>query len=188
MKKSLGARTLVFPTPVWVVGSYDAYGRANAMTASWAGICCSKPPCVAVSLRKATYSYKNIVQRGAFTVSVPPESCAQQTDYLGLATGATADKFAAAGLTPKKAEFVDAPYIAEFPMVLECKVLHTLEIGLHTQFIGEILDVKCDEEVLGANGVPEMDKVKPFLFAPEGGLYYSVGACIGQAFSIGREF
>ena len=24
MKKSLGPRTLAFPTPVWVVGTYDA--------------------------------------------------------------------------------------------------------------------------------------------------------------------
>ena len=57
MKKSFGARTLVFPTPVWVVGTYDPAGKPNVMTAAWGGICCSSPPCVAVSLRKATYTY-----------------------------------------------------------------------------------------------------------------------------------
>ena len=59
MKKSLGAKTLVYPTPVLVICTYDNEGKPNAMTAAWGGICCSSPPCVAVSLRKATYTYGN---------------------------------------------------------------------------------------------------------------------------------
>ncbi len=69
MKKSIGAKTVVYPTPVFIVGTYDPEGKPNAMAAAWGGICCSRPPCVAVSLRKATYSYGNIVAREAFTVS-----------------------------------------------------------------------------------------------------------------------
>jgi len=68
MKRSLGAKTLIVPTPTWIVGSYDKQGRPNGMTAAWGGICCSDPPCVAVSLRKATYSYGSLVERRAFTV------------------------------------------------------------------------------------------------------------------------
>ena len=45
MKRSLGAKTLTFPTPTWIVGSYDTRGRPNGMTAAWGGICCSEPPC-----------------------------------------------------------------------------------------------------------------------------------------------
>ena len=71
MKKSLGADTLIYPTPTWVVGTYDKEGKPNLMTIAWGGICCSQPPCLAVSLRKATYSYSNIIERKAFTVSVP---------------------------------------------------------------------------------------------------------------------
>lgn len=43
MKKSLGASTLLFPTPVLLVGTYDANETPNLMTAAWGGICCSKP-------------------------------------------------------------------------------------------------------------------------------------------------
>ena len=74
MKKSIGPRTMAFPTPVWVVGTYDQEGKPNAMTAAWASICCSKPPAIGVSLRKATYSYGNIVVGQAFTISVPSEA------------------------------------------------------------------------------------------------------------------
>ncbi len=71
MKKSLGAKTLVFPTPVWIVGTYDKDGWPNGMTAAWGGICCSKPPCVYVALQKPRYSYANIVERQAYTLNVP---------------------------------------------------------------------------------------------------------------------
>ena len=55
MKKSMGAKTIVYPAPVLIVATYDKDGKANAMTAAWGGICCSKPPCVTVSLRKPDY-------------------------------------------------------------------------------------------------------------------------------------
>ncbi|MGD0519555.1 MAG: flavin reductase [Thermoguttaceae bacterium] len=124
MKKSLGANTLIYPTPTWVVGTYDKAG----------------------------------------------------------------DKFAATGLTAVRAEFVDAPYVQEFSLVLECKLLHTVEIGLHTQFIGEIMDVKAEENVLDPDGLPDMDKVRPFVFAPGPRTYYKIGGLIGKGFAIGKEF
>ncbi len=187
MKKSFGAKTLAFPTPVWVVGTYDKEGKPNIMTAAWGGICCSNPPCVAVSLRKATYSYGNMMERKAFTINVPSEAHAREADYVGIASGRKADKFAAAGLTPVRSELVDAPYVGEFPLVLECRLLQTVEIGLHTQFIGEIVDVKADETVLGEKGMPDIEKVKPIVYAPEVGAYYRIGGSLGSAYSIGKN-
>jgi flavin reductase (DIM6/NTAB) family NADH-FMN oxidoreductase RutF len=184
MKKSIGAKTLPLPAPVWVVGTYDAEGRANVMTAAWVGICCSKPPCIAVSLRKATYSYGNIVARQAFTISVPSEQYVKTADYLGLASGRDVDKFTKAGLTAVASDLVDAPYVAEFPVVMECQVLHTIEIGLHTQFVGEILDIKIEEAVLGPAGDPDAEKLGLFVLLDG---YRKIGAYLGQAFSIGKK-
>ncbi len=187
MKQSLGAKTLVYPTPVWVIGTYDKEGKPNVMTAAWGGICCSQPPCVAVSLRKATYTYENILEQKAFTVNIPSEEHVVEADYFGMASGRTVDKFSVSKLTPVKSELVAAPYIAEFPLVLECSLLRTVEIGLHTQFIGQILDVKVDESVLGDKGLPDIHKVKPMVFAPEARIYYSIGSQIGAAFSLGKS-
>jgi flavin reductase (DIM6/NTAB) family NADH-FMN oxidoreductase RutF len=187
MKISLGADTLIYPTPTWLVGTYDTAGKPNLMAVAWGGICCSKPPCVAVSLRKATYSYQSLQQRKAFTVCVPSVDQVRQADYCGMASGRAADKFAACGFTPIRSALVDAPYPEECPMVLECKLLHTLEIGLHTQFVGEILDVKVDQSSLGPDGLPEIDKVRPFIFTPGRRTYHAVGPMIGKAFEIGKE-
>lgn len=184
--KSLGAKTLVFPLPAWVVGTYDKDGKANAMTIAWGGICCSSPPCVAISLRKATYTYNSILLKKAFTINVPSEKYIKETDYFGIATGRTTDKFAGTGLTPVKSALVDAPYIAQFPLILECSLKNTYELGLHTQFVGEILDVKADESVL-EDGAPSMEKIRPLIFAPEIRDYYGVGSKLGKAFSIGKK-
>jgi len=187
MKRSVGAKTFLYPTPVLVIGTYDEEGRPNIMTCAWGGICCSTPPCLAVSLRKATFTYGNLVARKAFTVSLPSEAAIQAADYVGIVSGREEDKFDAMGLTPVRSALVDAPYVAEFPLALECRLLHTIEIGLHTQFIGEILDVKAEEAVLDGEGTPDVEKIRPILFAPGTRAYNAVGAFLGTAFAVGRK-
>jgi len=187
VKKSLGAKTLVYPTPVFIVGTYDKEGKPNAMTAAWGGICCSSPPCVAISMQKVRHSYENLVNKKAFTVNIPSEKFAREADYFGIVSGRKEDKFAKTGLTAVPSELVDAPYIKEFPLNLECKVIQVIEIGLHTQFIGEIIDVKIDETLQADEQQPFIEQIKPMLYAPDNSSYYGVGEYIGRAFSIGRE-
>ena len=186
MKKSIGAKTQLFPTPVLMVGTYDQNGKPNLMNAAWGGICCSQPPCIAVSLRKATYSYNGIVERKAFTVGIASQGKMAESDYCGIASGRDVDKFATAGLTPVRSDLVDAPYAAEFPVVLECRLLHTIEIGLHTQFIGEIVDVKADTGVLGEDGQPDIMRIKPLVYDTAHKGYHGVGPLLGKAFSVGK--
>jgi flavin reductase (DIM6/NTAB) family NADH-FMN oxidoreductase RutF len=186
MKKSMGAKTILYPAPVLVVGTYNAMGEPNAMTVAWGGICCSIPPCVAVALRKATYTYGNIVAQGAFTINIPSEKHVAHADYFGMVSGKNTDKFAVSGLTPVRSILVNAPYIDEFPFALECKLIRQIEIGMHTQFIGEIMDIKADEEVLDEKGIPDITKVRPFFYVPEAQFYYGTGSLLGGAFSIGK--
>jgi flavin reductase (DIM6/NTAB) family NADH-FMN oxidoreductase RutF len=186
MKTSIGAKPLVYPTPVFVVGTYDAQGKPNVMTVAWGGICCSKPPCVSISVRKATYTYGNLMERKAFTVSIPSEDHLVAADYLGMASGRDEDKFAVAGLTPVRSALVDAPYVSEFPLVLECKVVHVAELGLHTQFVGEIVDVKAEDSCLDEEGKLLIEKVRPFSWAPADNHYYATGRELGRGFSVGK--
>jgi flavin reductase (DIM6/NTAB) family NADH-FMN oxidoreductase RutF len=187
MKKSRGARTIVYPTPVFIVGTYDEAGKPNMMTAAWGGICCSRPPCIAVSMRAATQSHGNINARKAFTINIASEDYVTEADYVGIVSGRDVNKFAETGLTPVKSDLVDAPYVAEFPMVVECKLLHILEIGLHTLFVGEVQDVKAEADVFNDEGKIDIEKVRPLLWAPDGGGYYGIGDFLGQGFQIGRE-
>ncbi|MFC2169619.1 flavin reductase family protein [Acidobacteriota bacterium] len=178
-KASLGARTVIIPTPVWVIGSYDKEGMPNVMTSSWVGICCSKPASLMTCLREATYTHGNIMARKAFTVNIASESFAPQAAYVGRVSGRNVDKFKKTGLTPVKSTLVDAPYIKEFPLVVECKVTKTVELGSHTMFIGEIRDVKADQHILSETGVPDIEKLKPFVFVPGSSKFYGIGQSLG---------
>jgi flavin reductase (DIM6/NTAB) family NADH-FMN oxidoreductase RutF len=187
MKRSLGAKTLLFPIPAVVVGTYDKNEKANAMTVAWCGVACSDPPCVSVSLRKATYSYGNIMEREAFTVNVPSEDMVEDVDYFGVASGRNADKFATTGLTPVRSELVDAPYIEEFPLVLECKMVLASELGLHTLFVGEVKDVKVSEELEARSKEGLIGLIRPLIFAPDDHSYYSVGKKVAMGFQAGKR-
>lgn len=187
MKKSLGANTYLPTTPVLLVGTYDEHGTSNLMTAAWGGICCSKPPCLNISLRKATYSYDAIVRRQAFTVGVPSEAQVREADYVGMASGRKVNKFVETGFTAVKSDLVDAPYAAEIPFVLECKLIHSIELGLHTLFVGEIMDVKADAAILGADGMPNLDRFQPFVFDSMRQNYHGLAPVLAQAFSIGKK-
>ena len=187
MKKSLGASALIYPAPVWVIGTYDKNGKADAATVAWGGICSSKPPAAAISLRKSRYTYDNIMERKAFTINVPKSEQAVIADYCGMVSGRNTDKFAAAGITAIKSDIVDAPCIKEFPMVIECKLISQTEIGVHVHLIGEILDVKVDESMLGRDGLPDILKIAPVIYAPENQAYYGVGKYLGNAFSMGKD-
>ncbi len=157
------------------------------MTLAWGGICCSNPPCVTISLRKATYTYGNIMERRAYTLSVPSEKYVKEVDYFGIVSGRSADKFKETDLTPIKSELVDAPYVGEFPMILECNVIHHYEIGLHTHFIGKIADVKVEDSMLNEEGKPDIEKIRPIVYSPEAQRYHNIGEFIGKAFEIGKK-
>jgi flavin reductase (DIM6/NTAB) family NADH-FMN oxidoreductase RutF len=187
MKRSIGARTLLYPTPVMVVGTYDMEGKPNAMVVAWGGICCSVPPCIAVSLRKATQTYGNLMEKREFTVSIPSDKYVAEADYMGIASGRDTNKFEDTHLTPERAENVDAPFVKEFPISIECKVIGIHELGLHTQFIGEIQDVKVEDDCL-IDGTPDTDKIRPVLYCPGNSSYYATGGFLMKAFTSGKKF
>ncbi len=187
MKVSMGAKTAALPLPAWVIAVYDDSGRATAMTASWTGVCCSKPPCVYFSARESRYTYDCVTARKAFTVNIPSQHQVATVDYLGTASGRKTDKLAVAGLTPVPSDLVDAPFIQEFPLTMECKLVNTLELGTHSMFIGEIMDVKCDEDVLNADGNVDVAKLQPFVYSTVDSMYYTVTNVLGKGYELGRQ-
>jgi flavin reductase (DIM6/NTAB) family NADH-FMN oxidoreductase RutF len=88
-------------------------------------------------------------------------------------------------LVVSTSDLVDAPYVQEFPLVLECRLVQTIELGLHTQFVGEVLDVKADEAVL-EGGLVAIKKMNPLVFTPDTQAYYGIGEFVGKAFTVGK--
>lgn len=178
MKKSLGIKAALYPKPALVIGSYDKAGKANIMTAAWAGICNSNPLSIAVSMRPATYSHGNVTEMKSFTVNIPSSGLVKYVDYAGRLSGKDVDKFKETGLTPVKGEFVNAPYVKEFPIVIECELTAFHDLGSHRQFIGKVIDVKADEAILDAEGRVDVKLLNPLIYAD--GNYYETGRLIAK--------
>ena len=178
MFQSLGAKPFILPAPLFLVGTYDHSGRPNIMTAAWGGICASQPPSIAVSIRKSRWTYAAILERKSFTINIPSRKLAAQSDFAGMHSGRDSDKFTDLNLTPIPAEHVDAPGIAECPIIVE--------LGSHTQFIGEIMDVKVDSACMREDGLPDPALIDPLLFAPVVQEYWALGHFQARAFSAGH--
>lgn len=188
-KKSFGAKPWVYPQPVFLVGTYDAEGKPNVMTAAWGGIVSSDPASLSVSVRPARWTYDAIMKRKAFTISIPDASKMKESDYVGMVSGRRFDKFSLSGFTPVKAEKVDAPYIDECPVVVECTLTQSIELGVHTMMIGAIEDVKVDEAILDATGnFADPEKFSPLAYASGSSTYHTLSEVLGKAFSVGKVF
>ena len=185
--QSLGAKTIALALPAWVIAAYDTDGKPNAMAAAWTGICCSNPPQAYFSATAARYTHACVKASKAFTVNIPGKEQAKITDYLGIASGRSTDKFSAAGLEAVRSELVAAPYIKGFPVVMDCQVVKEIELGSHTMFIGEIKDVKVDEQWLTAESKLDIERIQPFIYCTANSTYYEAAIPMGKGYSIGQE-
>ena len=129
-----GAKPIMLPQPVLIIGTYDENGVPNAMNAAWGITTDFQEITISLSEHKTT---ANFMSRGAFTVSMGTEDQVVACDYVGIESALKVpDKFARAGFHATKSAFVDAPLIDELPMALECKV-KSFENGI---LIGEIVN------------------------------------------------
>ena len=177
-KKSIGKKGAMFPQPAMVIGSYNSEGVPNIMTAAWIGIANSKPTKISVSMRPATLSYHNLTEHKAFTINVPSAALAKYVDYVGKYSGKDMNKFEKLGLTAVKGDSVYAPYVKEFPIVIECKITEMHDLGSHRQFIGQVVDTKVDLSILNEKGHIDMHKLDPIILGAGG--YFTIGDFIGK--------
>lgn len=186
-KISLEPTTILHPHPVLLVGTFGPDGRPNLLNAAWGGICCSNPPCISVSLREATLTYHNILHSKAFSVGIPSRNQVEIADYVGIVSGRDHDKFRETGLTAVKSDKVNAPLAVELPFSLECELFQSHKVGLHTMFIGQIVGIQADEDVLGPSGLPDIEKTQAILWGGMGNNhYFAVGEKLARGFSAGK--
>ena len=68
MRKNFGAKPVIYPQPVLIIGTYDANGVPDAMNAAWGGI--SEETEISICLSPEHKTVENILARKAFTVSM----------------------------------------------------------------------------------------------------------------------
>lgn len=166
----------LYPVPLVLVTCADEQGTPNIVTLAWVGTVAAKPPQAALAIRPSRYSHTVISQTGEFAINIPNEDLLPAVDQCGHVSGARIEKFAYTGLTPEPASQIQAPIIAECPVNLECKLTQTIPLGSHDLFIGEIVAVHVDEELLDERGFVDYSKARAVAYL--GNEYWSLGKCL----------
>jgi flavin reductase (DIM6/NTAB) family NADH-FMN oxidoreductase RutF len=185
MKIQRRPMNVLLPVPLVLVSvAGDEGGGPDIVTLAWAGTVCSAPPMLSVSVRPSRHSYGLLQRSHEFVVNVPRAAQARQVDLCGTRSGRDTDKFAACGFHAAPAARVRAPLIAECPINIECVTRHRLTLGAHDLFVGEILAVHFDQEVLDERGRLEVGKVDALAYVH--GEYWTLGRQVGSyGFTLG---
>ena len=176
MKVIKPGSTALYPVPAVLVSC--GVEKANIITLAWVGTVCSDPPAVAIGVRPERYSHHLIEESGEFVVNLPRADQVSIVDYCGQVSGRQVDKWEACSLTPAPPQKIRTPLIAECPVALECRVLHQLTIGSHDLFVGEVVAIQADDDVLTSQGHVDFEKAQPLAYT--GGYYRRVAGLMGR--------
>lgn len=187
MKKNLGVVQAIFPMPVLMVAAYGEDNKVNVMNAAWGMICNSDR--IALFIDEEHKTTQNILKKKAFTVSIADKAHMDAADFFGIASGnKMPDKFERTGYTATKSEFVDAPVVDEFPVVMECELAEVVETESMYCIVGKIINTAAEESVLSENGKVDPAKLQALIFDQFGHGYYVSGEQVGKAWNAGTGF
>ncbi len=178
--------TLLSPTPVVMVSCASSSQRPNIITVAWAGTVNSDPPMLSVSIRPDRHSHGIIRESGEFVVNLVSQRLLKACDLCGVRSGRDQDKFALCELSPTPAAGLStAPAISQAPAYLACRVKDALDLGSHTMFLGEIISMGVNEQLMDARG--RIDFHKAELVAYRHGEYTGLTEPLGFfGFSVAR--
>ena len=183
MRKNFGAKPILYPQAVFIIGSYDENGNADAMNAAWGGVAGVNKIFMCISSHKST---DNILARKAFTVSMGTADQMVACDYVGIVSANNEpEKMKKSGFHTVRSEYVDAPVIEELPMTLECKLI-SYDPETHYMF-GEVVNISADEAILGEDGNIDIAKLRPIIFDGVHAAYHVIGEKVGNAFADGAQ-
>ncbi len=183
MRKNFGAKAILYPMPVLIIGTYDEKGTPDAMNAAWGGI--SEETQISICVSENHKTTANILARKAFTVSIADAKNVIAADYVGIVSGnKEPDKMKKAGWTAIQSAQVDAPLFKELPLALECRLISYDEETC--RLVGEIVNVCADECILTDDKV-DLSKFRPITYDPMNHDYLTLGEKVGNAFSDGLQ-
>lgn len=145
MKNSLPATNVV-------VTVRDKNERDNALVVAYSGNCSYDPIRVMVGIVPSRFSYHMVKENGCFVIHLLDKSQKKLFECAGTKSGKDGDKLKEYGIKLKQADKVNAGYIPECPIAIECKVVDSIITGSHEMFIADVLEIHCDKSKLLPNG------------------------------------
>ena len=184
--KSFGQKAWVLPQPVLIIGTYNSDGTPNAMNAAWGGQWDAKEIMISMGAHATT---ENLARCPEFTVAFATRDTMVAADFVGIVSAKNdPEKMQKTGWTVQRAENVEAPVFADFPMTLECRILRKIDESEEGYYIvAEIVNVLVNEDFLAEDGKPNVEKMHLIVYDPIHHGYMELGSRVGNAFQDGKK-
>lgn len=162
----------VVPRPIAWVSTVSLDGIHNLAPFSFFNGVGSNPPAISVSINYSADNadhmkdtLRNIKTTGEFAVNIVSEDLARAMNETATNYPPDLDEFRAAGLTPVPGVMVRAPYVAEAPVSMECRLFTLVPVGegpgSSTLVIGTIALLHVRDDIIDARHHIDIQKLRP---------------------------
>jgi len=180
--------SVIVPRPIGWLSTRSADGVDNLAPFSYFGAFSSEPMIVGVGIGRRGDEPKdslvNIRETGVFCTNMVTERHVEAMNRTAGDYPATTSEFEAAGIAPEQAAVVDASYVADCPVVMECRLFKEVGLGGTTSLVlGEIVAIRLNE---GIADLMDNDFVDTSSLKPVGRLWAGYYAFADDLFRIDR--
>jgi flavin reductase (DIM6/NTAB) family NADH-FMN oxidoreductase RutF len=184
-KVELPPQDLTPARAIFIVGA-DVDGKPNFMNVGGGGSVSFNPPLIALPIQPHRYTLKGILENRTLSVNIPLVSQVKEADYTGIVSGARTDKAADCGFEVFYGKLKTAPMIGQFPLNMECSLLHVISSSSHAIVIARVEASHVSGEYV-TEGKLSLGAMNPLLWMPARGDYIGVGPAVGKSHSAGKE-
>ena len=184
--KSFGSKPWMLPQPVLIIGTYNEDGTPNAMNAAWGGQWDRGEIMISMGSHATT---ENLARCADFTVAFATKDTMVASDFVGIVSAKNdPQKMSKTGWTSVKSENVNALVFTDFPITMECRIKEKIdETADGYNIVAEIVNILVDENYLGEDGNPQVEKMNLITYEPVHHGYLVLGERVGNAFSDGKK-
>lgn len=179
MKRNLGSKLALYPTPVAIVGAMNNDKPTWTLVAHVGIIGHDR---VLVSLMDTHYINQFIKKNKKLSLNLVDENLLPKADYIGTVSGAKQDK---SHLFEYELAQNGSPIIQDSPLVLECTVVDIYSTKSFESFICTIDGTYVEEKHLNQNKI-DYNTLKPVLFEFPNYEYLKTGDILGKCRTLGN--
>jgi flavin reductase (DIM6/NTAB) family NADH-FMN oxidoreductase RutF len=127
------------PSGLFVVGSRSGVKR-NLMTVNWVSQVSFEPKLLAISIEKTAFTHELITEGQVFALNTVSRADRAIVRKFTKPVEVDADAMTLNGF-PFHDGRTGAPILDQAPAYVDCEVRQTVDVGHHSMFIGEVVDV-----------------------------------------------
>lgn len=181
--------SVVVPRPIGWISTFSRDGTPNLAPFSYFSALSDTPMQLGISIGSRRDGPKdtltNVRARRAFCVNVVTERHLEAMNRTSAEVPSHVDEFVLAGLGMETSPKVDAPFVADGPVVLECRLEQEVALagGANTLVVGRVVGIRLDEVLPNVEGTVAVD---PEALRPVGRLWGAAYAMPGAVRVIPR--